>query len=329
MGRGRATHFPFRLEWLGATIGLAARVEASRQLANFYLKIPGEPCVIHGADQIRDGLVKLLADHDTRLVDEWFRRYDICLDLPDCDWQTLFAWACEAKQYLGSALKSSPHRYGEDTTGFSVKTGNVDLVIYDKRGEVVSKKSEAYQHAMRQRRWGGRLPDAATRIEYQFRRQYFNELGLNTVCDVEASLPEIVARITRFNDHPFFMLTDRVPDRKGRHQNRAGVLPAWRQAIECLRERAGQPKGKLTRLDRSMMNATKAVQNAVGYVLTAMAQLEMHASSRDDLLQGFSELLSRSAIDDESIGRKWNEKARRAGTFGTVSEFPFGDNLAV
>lgn len=78
-----------------------------------------------------------------------------------------------------------------------------------------------------------------------------------------------------------------------------------------------------------MMNATKAVQNAVGYVLTAMAQLEMHAGSRDDLLQGFSELLSRSAIDDESIGRKWNEKARRAGTFGTVSEFPFGDNLAV
>lgn len=122
-----------------------------------------------------------------------------------------------------------------------MKTGNVDLVIYDKRGEVVSKKSEAYQHAMRQRRWGGRLPDAATRIEYQLRRQYFNELGLNTVCDVEASLPEIVARTTRLNDHPFFVLTDRVPDRKGRPRiGRVCSRHGDRQSNACENERGSR-----------------------------------------------------------------------------------------
>lgn len=329
MGRGRATHFPFRLEWLGATIGLAARTEATRKLANFYLKVPGEPCVIHGAENLRERVLSFLNGHGLTLVDEWFRRFDVCLDLPDCDWQTTFAWACEAKQYMGSALKSSPHRHGEETTGFSVKTGNVDLVIYDKRGEVLSKKPEVYLNAMMQNRWGGRIPQTATRIEYQFRRQWFSDLGLNTVLDIQAKLPEIIAKITQFDNHPFFVLTDRVPDRKGRHQNRAGVLPTWRQAVECMRERAGQPMAKLRRLDRSMMNATKALQNAVGYTLTAMAQLEMYAGNRDDVVNGFADLLRRSAIDDESIGQKWGEKARRAGTFGTVSEFPFGDNLAV
>jgi hypothetical protein len=328
MGRGRATHFPFRLEWLGATIGLADRKETSRKVANFYLKIPGEPCVIHGAQQMRAVVLALLGEFDACLEDEWFRRLDLCLDLPGCDWETTFAYVCEGKQYMGSATRSSPHREGGDTTGFSVKTGNADLVLYDKLRETLTKKPEAYRHAMILNRWGGELPDHATRIEYQLRRQWFADLALTTVESVMGNLPNVVTRIARFEEHPFFVLTDCVPDREGHHQSRAGVLLEWRRAIERMRELAGKPFDKLRRIDRGMMDAKRCFQNVIGYLITALVQLGVYVESRRDLEEGFSTLLNRNEIDDETIQRKWADKARRAGTFEAVSKFPYGDNLA-
>jgi hypothetical protein len=329
MGSGKAVRYEIRFEWLGMTIGLSPRHDATRQLSNFYVKIPGEPCLLHGAKELRQRLTLFLSEFDIVITDEWFRRLDVCLDLAGWNFVEKFAPACEGKQYFGSARSTAPYREGMLTTGFSVKTGAVDLVIYNKLFEACFKKPEYYLAAMIQNRWGGCLPEAATRIEYQFKREFLTGMGLNSVDKCLENLGGIVSLITRFGDHPFFVLTDCVPDREGRHQDRAGVLPDWMSAIERMRQLAGQPVAPLKRLERGMMLATRAVKNAIGYVVTAGAQLGMLIETRDDLVTVFGELIERNQISNDEIKLKWEDKARRAGTFETVSKFPFGSHLAV
>lgn len=328
MGTGRGARFEVRLEWLGATIGLSTRGVANRQLPNFYLKIPGEACVLRGAKQLHQQVLAFLGEFDFVLTDSWFRRFDVCLDLPGWGFGEYFAPACEAKQYFGSGTRSAPYREGIQTTGFSVKTGALELAIYDKLQETCSKKSEAYLNAMVLNRWGGQLPEAATRIEYRIYREMLSGLGLNTVDRCLEALPSLISKVSRFDEHPFFVLTDCVPDRKGRHQDRACVHPDWKEAIEKMRKLAGEPLLPLKHLDRSMMGASRCMQNAVGYVLTAAAQLGHLIEGKEDIIAVFTHLLTLNQITDDEIAVKWGDKARRAGTFETVSKFPFGNNLA-
>jgi transglutaminase-like putative cysteine protease len=49
----------------------------------------------------------------------------------------------------------------------------------------------------------------------------------------------------------------------------------------------------------------------------------------DDLVWVFSELLRRTGITDEEVSQQWEAKARRAGTYGRVTGFPFGGNQAI
>ncbi|MBI1348988.1 hypothetical protein GC163_22175 [bacterium] len=330
MGSGPSVHYEFRLEYLGVTIGLSSRADSSRHLSNFYIKIPGESCVIHGAEELRRRIFNFFESFDLDLVDEWIRRIDICLDLSEWNWDDTFAVACEAKQYVGTIRNTAPYRIGQETTGLTAQTGTLKLTIYDKLRETFAKKSEAYQQAMIQTRWGGKVPASATRIEYQIRRGWFaDKEGFKTTQGVLDRLADVISHITRFESHPPFVLTSTVPDRKGRHQDRAEVLPDWRRAIEAMRELAGQPRRPVERLNRSMMTAIKSVQNAIGYILTAASQLELVVENVGDLEAVFHELLECNAIDDEVLSLKWSDKARRAGTLRKVTEFPFGANVAI
>jgi transglutaminase-like putative cysteine protease len=202
-------------------------------------------------------------------------------------------------------------------------------VIYDKRLETFAKKPEAYQRAMIQNRWSDNIPESATRIEYQIRREWFAERGLKTVESVLNNLGGIIAFLTKCEDRPFFFLTDRVPDRECRHQNRAQPHESWRRAVAIMQEQAGKPMQEIRRLDRSMMKSSRAIRVAIGHVQTAAAQLELNIGGCDDLVWVFSELLRRTGITDEEVSQQWEAKARRAGTYGRVTGFPFGGNQAI
>lgn len=329
MGTGRASRLEFRLEWCGVTMGLSPRREPDRKLSNFYLKVTGEACVIIGAERVRETLFGWLEEWGGSLFDEWCRRLDVCLDLPGLAWQDALLPACAERRFVASARRTGLNYDGDQPTGFTVGGGALRMTIYDKLYECLRQKPEAYGQAMIQGRWGSRLPKAATRIEYQIRREWFGELGLNDASQIWRHLRDIVERITRTENHPFFMLTDRVPDREGRHQGRAEVLSVWLEIVDSFRRQSGEPVRPLARLERGVLNARKAVASAIGYIITAAAQLELSVESVEDLVAAFQELLRRNDVSDEMIRLKWEGKARRLGTLRSVEQFPFGDNLAV
>lgn len=330
MGSGRSSRLEFRLEWCGVTIGLSARNEATRKLSNFYLKIPGEACLLQGSHEARTQVATWLEQWGGQLQDEWIRRLDLALDVIDLPLDRTIFPAFKAEQFLTTAHRNTFYRATDSVTGFGVGNGETVLLrVYDKLKEVQGKCNPVYSRAMVDRRWGGNVPQAAARIEYQMRGDYFRQLGLKAAMDVDVRLPDIVGRLTQTEQRPFFMLTDVVPDRKGRHQDRANILPEWASIITLLREQVGRPRQALKRLDRNLIDLKRSCSMIVGYLTSVAASSGSVVENRDDLHATLSDLLERNEVQDDQIRLKYEDKARRYGTFNDVVSFPFGGNLAI
>ncbi len=329
MGSGHSSRLEIRLEWCGATIGLSARNEATRQLSNFYLKIPGETCLVHGFDEVRNQVLAWLEEWGGFLQDEWIRRLDFCLDVPGLNLHEVIFPACQSGQYLSTVRKNSFYRDGDRVTGFETGSGSTaQLVIYDKLAEVLSKHAGVYARAMIERRWAGTVPDSAARVEYRFRSEFLRQFGLTKAKDVMARISDIVERLIQTELRPFFMLTDAVPDRKGRHQGRVDVLPQWAAIVAAIRTHAGQPRAPVKRLERQLINVSRCLAQVVGYLTSATAQMGQEIEGKEDLVNQFRDMLECHSITDDAIRLKWEDKARRYGTFSESVSFGFGDTLA-
>lgn len=330
MGSGRASRLEFRLEWCGVTIGLSPRKEPTRLLSNFYLNVPGKPCLIRGADYVRETVATWLEQWGGTLVDEWVRRIDLCLDVPEFDLHERVFPACHAGQYLSTMRRNSSHRESTRTTGFAIGSSpGARLTIYDKLAEVRQKNDAAYGEAMIAHRWNGVFPKSAARVEYQMHREFFQQFdGLKNATDLMNRLPDIVERLIQTDQRPFFQLTDAVPDREGRHQSRVGVLPEWAAIIALIRSQVDKPRQPLKRLERNLISAKRACANAIGYLTSAAADLGIVVERKADLVSVLEELMKRNDVCDDVIRLKWEDKARRCGTFEEVCQFPFGANQA-
>jgi hypothetical protein len=195
---------------------------------------------------------------------------------------------------------------------------------------VQQKNNGVYGAAMIQHRWNGKLPESAARVEYQLHRDFFQQFGgLKTATDVMARLPDVVERLIQTDERPFFKLTDAIPDRKGRHQGRVGTLPEWEAIIGLIRQLVGKPQTQLLRLNRDLIDAKRACANAIGYLTSAAAQLGVTIEGTQDLVSFLRDLLERNDIADETVKMKFDDKARRYGTWNEATEFPFGVNQAV
>lgn len=313
------------------TIGLSQRKDASRNLPNFYLKVPGEACLVVGADVACETVERLVNEWGGVLLDEWLRRLDLCFDLPGTDLHQSIFPACDRSQYLSTMRRNCMYRENDRATGFTIGSANVaSMTIYDKLAEVIKKNNGIYAAAMKQHRWNGEIPDAAGRIEYRLHREFFRQFdGMKTATDVVSRFPDVMERLVQTEHRPFFQLTDAVPDRKSRHQNRVGVHPAWAEFVELARTLVGQPRRQLVRLDRNLIDAKRALANVVGYLTSAAAQLEITVEGKADLVNCLTTLLDRSELSDEIVKQKFEDKAKRYGTLTGLTEFPLGVNQAV
>ena len=311
MGSGRSSRLEIRLEWRGATIGLSARNEATRQLSNFYLKIPGETCLVHGFDEVRNQVLAWLEDWGGSLQDEWIRRLDFCLDVPGLNLHEVIFPASRSGQYLSTVRKNSYYRDGDRITGFETgSSAAAQLVIYDKLAEVLSKHAGVYARAVIERRWAGTVPDSAARVEYRFGSEFLRQFGLTTATDVIARMSDIVERLIQTEQRPFFMLTDGVPDRKGRHQGRVDVLPQWAEIVAAIRTHAGQPRAPLKRLERQLISVSRSLAQVVGYLTSAAAQLSQEIEGKVDLVEQLRQMLECHGVSDDVIRSKWLEHFR-------------------
>jgi hypothetical protein len=294
-----------------------------RQHANFYLNIPGETCVIYGGLQCLQQARQMIEELVGELFDTWFKRLDLCLDLPGVSLTEAFLPAFRENQFVTSASRWNAWDGREGVSGFTAGSNKrLQLNVYDKLREV-SRKSELYQRAMKLR-WGGTNPASATRIEHQIRKQWLDQFILIKADDVLQSLPAIVDRLTEIVQRPFFVLTAEAVDRLNKHQGRTQRLPAWLQAVATFRTLAGAAPVQLERVQRSQLSCPKAIRTALGYLTTAAANRDACVTTVHEVVEFLREMLELNDLTDADVAQSWEKKARQLGIYRSSQDFPFG-----
>lgn len=323
IGSGRQSRLEYRLEWQGVTIALSARESKSRQLSNYYFKIPGTACLLIGAEQARDVVHEIVGRLGGELFDEWFKRFDVCLDLPGVNIREQLIPAIENAQFMQSAKEWQLFVGNQGKTGFAVgNRKNVRLNVYDKFCEV-SKKSPEYLEAMKARRWGGHLPSAATRVEYTITKSWLDRFGISNSGSAIEKLPEVM---TRLLDGPyvFFRMTE-LPLPKGtRNQGRVPTLPLWAQIADHFKEHAGNPKSELQPIRHGEISLSRLYATVRGYITSAAVQMRMPIECFDDAIAVVRELHKRNESTDDDWQQAFKVKARKSGLLEEMTAFPFG-----
>ena len=259
-----------------------------------------------------------------QLVDEWFRRIDVCLDLPGVDVGEELVPAAHNDQFVASGKRWKRHDTDQGKTGFEVGSRNaLFLRVYDKLLQTRSQPA-VYQTAMEQRRWNGELPKAATRVEYSIAKAWLDRFGLSSSDEVLRRLPDIMARVI---DGPFvlFRMTDRPVLKGTKNQSRIPTHPLWEMVGEAFKEFAGPSGQELEPIERGTMALSRIFANLKGYITTAAVEMGMLVESFPDAISVVRELNRRNEATDSDWQQAYEPKARKSGLSEDMTAFPFGD----
>jgi hypothetical protein len=206
--------------------------------------------------------------------------------------------------------------------GFAIGTSKrLRVSIYDKVFDCISNnRDSAYCEAMKEKRWGG-LPRSATRVEWQMRRTYLKQYGLESVGELKKRLPDLFAKITG-DEGIGFRITAYEPDRKNSHQSRVPHHPIWNRVIEIGREAIGEALEPLKRIQRDNLDESKALRQALGYLTSIAARHEVVVESVADIGRLIEELCRRLGISDSEIAERWERKAKESGAWDNIFSFP-------
>jgi hypothetical protein len=322
IGTGGQARLPYRLEWAGVTFAFANRPATERSRFNFYCKIPGEACLIHGAIEAKDAVLEMLEAMGLRVSDLWVRRADVCQDAPGLNLRDVLYPAFMDGRFVSTATRWNPWTGVRGPTGFTIQGSSVSLNVYDKRMDVMTRHTELYAQAMVQRRWGGVLPDAATRIEYRIRKTYLDSFGLKTFDQVIERLPDVFARLSGDEARPFFRMTQTKVNRANGHQSRSETLPLWQELMTSLCQSLSERREPLKPIDRKRITGKRAFGIIKGLLVGYAASKNEIIENLDDAIHQLRLLHELNAAVDEDWAKSWTDKARKFETLDTTMGFP-------
>lgn len=321
LGRGRQPRLPYHFRWGDVVVGFADREAETRQQSNFYCNVPGRACLIRGAIEALEasrGIVEFLGGV---IVDEWFQRVDLCVDMPGVEFQRDILPSLSARHFLTTAKRWHPHDGPHGPTGFSVISGNLHLRIYNKLLLVSQKSDEEVLRYMIAKRWHNEIPPCATRVEIEIYRAAQHRVGLETTHETLQRVPDMVDKYLGKGPYPYFQLLAGEVDRTNKHQSRATMHPLWAEMIERMAKISGQRDSPLRTLPRSSITGKHEVARIVNGLVRVAASTGRIVVSQDDLVEVLQELCRRNLIEDSDIEAKSMKETRRRGVLDDVLGF--------
>jgi hypothetical protein len=310
IGSGHQSRMEFCLTFDALLVAFSARSNSSRRHSNFYAKIPGEACLLLGCDECRKHIEELIKYFGGEFSDRWVKRIDFCLDLPGVSVHDVILPFVKNGRFLTSFANWGNFSGKKGDTGFFAgDRKSVRLVIYDKLKEIKKKNVKKILERMKETRWGGIVPEQAMRVEYLVNGAWLRTKGVSTLEQTLKRIPDIVHKLTRYDRHPVFMVTDAVPDRENKHQSRVGILPEWKEIVEQFQRRAGTPQRPLAMVRNDRVNWEWMYRAIVGIVTKAAAHLGLESISADDVPRIMEEIRIRAGIASDYLEQKFYEKA--------------------
>ena len=267
--------FKFVIEYAGVVIMIQDRAAPKNECPNIIVHIGGLVCL-----ELGDlGCLELAYDVIRHLGGEIdhvaLSRIDICVDMPGVSMDE-FANAASERRYV-SKLKR--HRDIE-SDGRTVQFGQLplQLAIYDKRAEVLSKQNARQRALMLDRRWGGSvMPAQAVRVEFRIWREKLREFGIDTPEDFYRKRRTLIDYLCK----DWFKFTDGPVDRA--NTTRAVTLPLWLEVGDAFAAWAGQPNGEvLEPLPRGPVDVTNLLKSGYGLLRAIGRAQDRQAVGYDD-----------------------------------------------
>ena len=226
---GGVKYCKYKIERADAVILIADAPKYNGDWPNVKIEISGERCLVYdgGAIAAYRSAVNWLGSLGASIHKERVSRADICADFPNLNMQGFYAayarrwWLCQSRRH-----------HPDFSNGISLYFGATDVVlrIYDKLAEMQASalrgQPAKYEH-MIQKRWGGKEPACAVRVEYQLRRDWLKVHGADTVDDLLQRAPDFVGYLTgTTKDAAWFRFL--CAKRDDKHVGNNKTLPRWK-----------------------------------------------------------------------------------------------------
>lgn len=169
----------------------------------------------HGPEVMLERVRDILAAWGGAVVTERVSRVDVCVDvLLRSD-----VWSLGLlDQFVTRALDINPYLHRDKLTGFQIGKGDVMARLYDKVVEIETKSHKRWMYEV----WGVHelAPEhQIIRVEFQLRREPLKRLGVGTLTELLAKLPEFWAYCTQS--------WLKVRTNKELHHTQQRTLPWW------------------------------------------------------------------------------------------------------
>ena len=295
----------FELVWL-----FHCSPDYKKQTPTIRIRITGEQCLIH--DSGVAGLIKHIKETlrglGSNVIKLAVSRVDLCLDLAGISVET-FKNAHFNQQFSTKSRSHSGHENSGDdapdsidretwrylkSNGYTFYYGRspMQLRVYDKLAELQHKLKPRKWQAMINRRWGGHVPKAATRVEFEIRRERLKNYGIDTVEHLETRCAALVHKLSR----EWFRYTTKTT--KGcRNAQRLETLPAWvmvQEGFDTVFK--GNIDHDLTPIPKEECDVSALVKQALGVLLKCAECQGANHETYDDFAAYAVELMKRPAM---------------------------------
>jgi hypothetical protein len=269
----------WRFEYRGIEFLVRDKQTWMGNMPNVQVRISGEVCLMMEAFRAYDVALALVEYLGGRVDKNKVGRVDLCLDMPDVPVREF------AEAFLSGAYVTRATSKGwDESNGITVRLGSSPLKvrIYDKRAELLAKDKCDRIYAMEKYRWGDRIPEHATRVEFEVRREALKSRGIDTVEDYRAKRGDLAGYLVK----SWIRFMDKPVDRANRNQNRARVSALWRVVQDGFEKAYGAPTGQsLEPLEKGEVNVRQLWRQVYGLVVKASGQQGVSLNDHAAMLQ--------------------------------------------
>lgn len=325
--------YRYRLQKNGVSFLIANTPEPSPEFANVRFTVGSLALMLEGAETIWKRIQADIDDLGGEIEKSTLSRVDVCVDLPEIAvaafeerWRDgrYITRARESEEYDPTGEASVHWRGRGDKrkcTGIRIgsKGAALKLNVYDKLYEVTKKRDEAKLEALIKYRWGGSIPNCATRVEVQMRREKIKEMTwkettigpdgeevvvvhhVDSVEDWMAHRAEVMGYVLG----AWLRFVEEFDAENG-HYDRAETWDLWRRVRESAVAFLGGAKVAADRVRKFRFSVKQLVAQSIGTISSAIVYTRGVLMDKSEFVAEYIDEAVR-AIDS----MPWQEMQRR------------------